>query len=100
MRTSELQLTCALLGPPNPVNGMVVSIEPLKVPEDFSSTRPPMTRPQTPPDVSSGVGLGKPATNALPCATNDVFMVPITELIALVAPKTPAIVGVKAPATF
>ena len=72
---------------------------PLNVPEDLLSTRPPIIRPQIPPDVSSGFGFGSPATKALPCETNAVFIVPIPELIALEAPTTPPMIGVKAVAT-
>src|SRR5579859_7129803 len=95
MRTSELQAILPLVGPP-PIPGMAVLIVPLKAPVDCSLTRPPITRPQAPPEVSSGFGLGRPATNAFPCAMNEVFIVPMTELMALVAPTTPPIIGEKA----
>src|SRR5581483_5218016 len=65
---------------------------PVKVPDDRSSTRPPIMRPQIPPDVSSGVGLGRPATKALPWDRNAVFIVPITVLTELATPTTPPMI--------
>src|SRR5262249_44222548 len=67
----------------------VASMFPVKVPVDDVLTVPPIARPQTPPEVSSAFGFGRPATKAFPCARNAVFMVPITEVMAFAVPTTP-----------
>src|SRR5580658_8871217 len=97
MRTLEAQVTWPLVAVvPANAEGPTV---PLKVPVACSETRPPIVRPQMPPDVSSGVALGSPATKAFPWARNEVLIVPITELMALAAPRAPPRIWVCGPAT-
>ena len=84
-------------GPPGkPLENPVVPglIDPEKLPLALLSARPPIIRPHTPPAVWSGWAFGSPTANASPWAWKAVFMVPITDVMALVEPTTPPMICV------
>src|ERR1700692_2435127 len=95
---SERQLIVPVApGPPGkPLLNPVVPglIDPEKLPLALLSARPPIIRPHAPPAVWSGWAFGSPTAKASPWAWKAVFMVPITDVIALVAPTTPPMICV------